>query len=52
MRLWVKVPLAACVATNLKKKKKKKKESFPLFMWKYKYALDMQIAMRLTHYVC
>ena len=51
MRLWVKVPLAACVATNLKKKKKKK-ESFPLFMWKYKYALDMQIVVRLTHYVC
>ena len=24
MRLWVKVPLAACVATNFKKKKKKK----------------------------
>ena len=21
-------------------------------MWKYRYALDMQIAMRLTHYVC
>ena len=46
MRLWVKVPLTACVVTNLKKK------SFPLFMWKYRYALDMQIAIRLTHYVC
>ena len=46
MRLWVKVPLTACVVTNLKKK------SFPLFMWKYKYALDMQIVVRLTHYVC
>jgi len=46
MRLWVKDPLAACVVTNFKKK------SFPLFMWEYKYASDMQIAVRLTHYVC